>query len=172
MRTPQLPPDLLAHLEHRASLLKERIYGTIILLAVLVSIDVSHTSSLHALLIVAGTVLSVWAASLVAAQMSRRIIMQQLAIRPDALEERFVEHAPLLAAGVLPVLFIGASVLSILPLSAAVTVGIIYSVSLMVFWSLLSAKAVGAGKLLTLFVAAFELLIGLGVVMLKLIVGH
>lgn len=167
-----LPADLLAHLEHRASLLKERIYGTIILLAVLVSIDPGHTSPFTALLIVAGTVISIWAASIVAAQMSRRIIMQRLAKGPEALEERFIEHAPLLAAGAFPVFLLGLSALSILPLAWAVNAGIIYGVFLMLLWSLLSAKAMGAKKYLTLFVASIELLIGLGIVALKLAVGH
>ena len=172
MKKPRITPDLLAHLEHRAGLLKERIYGTIILLAVLVSIDTAHTSAQHTLFIVGGTVLSVWAASLVASQMSRRIIMQQLALSPDALEERFAEHAPLLAAGVFPVLIIGFSALGVFSLSFAVNVAIGYGVVLMVLWSLLSARAVGAGKLLTLFVAALELFIGLAVVALKLIAEH
>ena len=172
MKKSYISPDLLAHLEHRAGLLKERIYGTIILLAVLVSIDTCHTSSLHTLFIVGGTVLSVWAASLVASQMSRRIVMQRLAVRPDALEERFIEHAPLLAAGVFPVVLVGLSEAGAFSLSFAVNVAIGYGVVLMVFWSLLSARAIGAGRLLTLFVAGLELIIGLAVVGLKLIVEH
>lgn len=172
MKKPYISPDLLAHLEHRAGLLKERIYGTIILLAVLVSIDTSHTTPIHTLLIVGGTVLSVWAASLVASQMSRRIIMQRLAIHRDALEERFAEHAPLLAAGLLPVILIAASVLDIFSLAFTVNSAIVYSVILMLFWSLLSAHSVRAGRLLTLLVAGLQLLIGLGVVGLKLAVGN
>ena len=172
MKKPLIYNDTLAHLEHRAGLLKERIYGTIILLAVLISIDPTHASAEHTLLIVAGTIASVWAASIVAAQMSRRIIMQQLALRPDQLEERFAEHAPLLAAGIIPVFLISLSVLEAWPLTYGVNGAIIYSIALMLFWSLLSARAVHASKWMTFFVAGLELLIGLGVVALKLISSH
>jgi uncharacterized membrane protein YeiH len=62
--------------EYIADLLKERIYATLALLAVLISIDTAHSSSLHAAYIISGTIISLWAASMVATQMSRRMILQ------------------------------------------------------------------------------------------------
>ncbi|HVQ44119.1 MAG TPA: hypothetical protein VMT30_04110 [Candidatus Saccharimonadia bacterium] len=169
MKNPREKPG--DNLEFRAELLKERIYATLALLAILLTIDPAHTSTLKAAIVVLGTALSLWGASLIAAGMSYRVVMQ----RPEpetSFKRRVVLHSPLLAAAAFPLLTIALSALGFISLSVAVDVSIGASLLLLLGWSLLSARAVGAGRLATLVVAAIELAIGLAVVWLKMTVGH
>ncbi len=163
---------ILFQLEHKASLLKERIYATIILLAVLISVDPGHTSSLHVLLIIIGTTVSLWAASIVATRMSRRIVLKTAEIDEVAIQRRLREHAPLLAAGVFPTLMSLLAFIGIIPLVVAVDISIAYGLLLMVGWSLISARALSANKMQTLVLASVELAIGLAIVFLKLFASH
>ncbi len=158
-------------LELRAELLKERIYATLALLAVLLTIDASHTTPLKAAVIVLGTAFSLWAASLVAAVMSYRVVMQQ-----DAPEHRLrrqvVLHSPLLAAAAFPVVVIVMATTGVFDLAVALNVAIGASLLLLVGWSLMSARALKAGRVTTLVLAGVELLIGFAIVGLKVLVGH
>lgn len=162
----------LFQLEHKATLLKERIYATIILLAVLITLDPSHSTPLHAMLVIGGTTLSIWAASIVATRMSRRIILKSTEIDPADIERRVSEHAPLLAAGMFPLFMAALAFAGLLKLSIAVNLSIAYCLLLMIGWSLLSARALRANKLQTLMLASLELVIGLAIVLLKIIVSH
>lgn len=72
--------------EYIADLLKERIYATLALLGVLISIDPAHTNDLHAMYVICGTIISLWAASIVATQMSRRLVFQHELDHPQEIE--------------------------------------------------------------------------------------
>ena len=95
------------NLELLAESLKERIYASLALLAVLLTIDPKHSTALHAAVIIGGTALSLWLASLVSSQMARRMVFGQ----PDAkqFEEDRQRHSPLLASAILPLLLVGLS---------------------------------------------------------------
>jgi hypothetical protein len=164
--------DTSRALELRAELLKERIYATLALLAVLISIDPHHTSSLKAAAIVAGTAFSLWIASLVATQMSYRIVMQKASLDKEALDRQYLRHAPLLAAAFFPVFLILLTVTPVLSLAGAINLGIAFSLLLLIAWSLYSAIAMRAGRLATFVIAGIELAIGLGIVGLKLAISH
>jgi hypothetical protein len=158
-------------LEHRAGLLKERIYATIILLAVLISIDPAHNTPFEVLIIISGTTISLWAASLVASQMARRIILKKIGTKTE-IHHRLREHSPLLAAGSVPFIMSLLAVAGLMELTVAIAISIGYSILLMILWSLLSAKAMDAQKWLTLFVAGMQFAIGLGIVLLKFALEH
>jgi hypothetical protein len=158
--------------EYIAELLKERIYATLALIAVLISIDADHTSPLRAMFIVTGTIVSLWAASVVALQMSKRVVFQG-EIDPDhAREQSLRKHAPMLAVLPFPLFMIGLSLLDILPLGFSLDISIFSALLLLITWSLLSARALHVTRLSTLVIAGVELLIGLGVVGLKVLIGH
>jgi hypothetical protein len=161
-----------SELDHLAEQMKERIYATLALLAVLVSIDTGHTSASHAELIVAGTALSLWAASVMATKMSNRIILREY---PPTHHERLATiraHSQLLMAAAAPVILIFFSYIGFLPLSFAVNGSILFLILLMVGWSLLSARSMRYGWMQTTILASIELGIGLAIVSLKLFVGH
>jgi hypothetical protein len=161
----------LASLELRAELLKERIYATLALLAVLLTIDADHTSPLKAALIVAGTACSLWLAGLAAARMSYRVVMQEEEPAHN-LRRQMVTHSPLLFAAAFPLLTIGMAGTGFIELTNAINLAIAASLLLLLSWSLLSARAIRAGKLSTLVLAVTELGIGLAIVSLKMVVSH
>lgn len=161
----------LLSVEHRVSLLKERIYATIILLAVLVTINPAHTKPFNLLVVIGGTVFSVWAASIVASQMSRRIIMGSAEGRSEA-RDRINEHSPLLAAGAFPLFLAGLAYVDTITVEIAVNLSLAFCLILMAAWSLLSARTIGAGRGVMIISACLQLLIGMGIVMLKVIVEH
>lgn len=158
-------------LELQVELLKERIYATLALLAVLLTIDAARTSALRATFVIAGTALSLWAASLIASRMSYRIVMQQMETGEKS-EAQLVRHSPLLLAAVFPLLMTSFSVAHLISLSLAINIAIGASLLLIVIWSLLSAIAMRMGQLFTLVVALAELAIGIGIVLLKFFLGH
>jgi hypothetical protein len=163
---------IILNQEYRAEMLKERIYATLALLAVLLTIDAHHTSALKAAAIVAGTAFSLWLASIVSSQMSFRIVMQRAKTDKEELELESYRHSPLLLAAVFPVFLMLLAFIHVLSLPLAVNLAIGSSLLLLVGWSLLSARAMKVGRLGTLVLAGVELAIGLAIVALKLSVAH
>jgi hypothetical protein len=158
-------------LEFRAELLKERIYATFVLLAVLLTIDVTHTTPFRAVVVLGGATLSLWAASLVASRMSYRIVMKR--IESDRkLNLRLAQHRPLIYAALFPVFMATLALIHVISLVLAMDIAVGGLVLLLVTWSLLSAKAIKAGRFATIVLASVELLIGLMVIGLKLIASH
>lgn len=158
--------------EYIADLLKERIYATLALLAVLISINPVHSNPLHAAAIICGTIASLWAASIVATQMSRRMIFQGAVDHNKEVKHQIRRHAPMLASLFFPLLMIGLAAANIITLQLALTISIASSLLLLVGWSIGSARSLNAKKLPTFILILVELAIGLGVVGLKIIVGH
>jgi len=159
-------------LEFRIELLKERIYATLALLAVLWTIDPGHTSAAKAAGLIGGTALSLWVASIVAAQMSYRIVTQQLQTDRRKADRQFAQHAQLLSAAVFPLFLVGLAYIHVISLSLAIDLAIGASMLLFIGWSLLSAKALHTKRLNTLIIAGIELAVGLAIVWLKLTIGH
>lgn len=161
-----------AILEFRAELLKERIYATFVLLAVLLTIDPRHTTPLHVMAIVGGTALSLWMASVVASRMAYQIVMQKKDTNRLRMHLRLAQHAPLLYAAAFPLLVTLLAFIHIMPLVTAVNISVGSLLFLLVAWSLLSARALNAGKFATVVLAGIELLIGLLIIGLKLASSH
>ncbi len=151
--------------EMRIELLKERIYATLTLLAVLLTVDPERTTAFNAALIVGGTSLSLWAASMASALMSRRIVTQQ----PSGhhAREDLVKHSPLLLAAALPFAMIFLAEFDLISVRTAINLAIAASFALLLGWSLYSARAFKVSRAHTLMIAVLELAIGIGVVALK-----
>lgn len=166
------PPQTEHEKEYIAELLKERIYATLALLAVLISIDADHASALHAVYIICGTIVSLWAASIVATQMSRRLIFPGQLDNVQETHHQLRRHAPMLASLIFPLLMIGLSMIHFISLEVAINVSIISALILLAGWSIGSALSLKAKKLPIFILVAIELAIGLGIVALKVIIGH
>lgn len=158
--------------EYVAELLKERIYATLALLAVLISIDTEHYSALHAVYIICGTIISLWAASIVATQMSRRLIFPGQLDHVQETHHQLRRHAPMLASLIFPLLMISLAAIHLISLEVAVNVSIISALILLAGWSIGSALSLKAKKLPIFILVAIELAIGLGIVALKVVIGH
>jgi general stress protein CsbA len=161
-----------AEKEFIADLLKERIYATLALLAVLISIDSDHVSPINAGFIIVGTIVSLWAASIVATQMSRRMVFKDELDHSEEVNHQIRRHAPMLASLVFPLIMISLSAVGAMTLSAAIDISILSSMALLIGWSIGSARSLGSNRVPMLVLVAVELAIGLGVVGLKLVVGH
>jgi hypothetical protein len=158
--------------EYIAELLKERIYATIALLAVLFSIDTTHTSPLHAAYIISGTIISLWAASIAATQMSRRLIFQSELDHPLETERQLRRHAPMLVSLIFPLVMLTLAAVNLLTLKIAITISIASALLLLVGWSIGSARALHANKIPSAILIVIELAIGLAIIGLKIAVGH
>lgn len=158
--------------EYVAELLRERIYATFALIAVLATIDVTHTDPLHAAYIVIGTILSLWAASIVAAIMSRRMIFQDSINHEKEIRHQVKVHAPMLLALFFPLLLLFFAGLHVIPLVWAVNISIVSALLLLVGWSIASAKSLHSKKVPTIVLIVLQLAIGFGIIALKIAVGH
>lgn len=158
--------------EYIAELLKERIYATLALLAVLISIDTNHVSPLHAAYIICGTIVSLWAASIVATQMSRRLVFKNELDHSREADHQIRRHTPMLASLAFPLAMICLAMIDLISLNLAINISIASALLLLAGWSIGSARALNANRRPTLILVVIELAIGLGIVGLKLVVGH
>jgi hypothetical protein len=170
--TPSKPLNTELQKEYIADLLKERIYATLALLAVLISIDAAHSSPLHAIYIICGTIISLWAASIVATQMSRRMIFQGELDHSQETHHQLRRHAPMLASLIFPLIMIWLAMIQVINLEIAINISIVSALLLLAGWSIGSARSLRAKKLPTFILVVIELAIGLGIVGLKVLIGH
>ena len=161
-----------AILEFTADLLKERIYATFVLLAVLLAIDTTHVTPQRVIIVILGTAFSLWAASLTASRMSYRIVMGEIETDRALLQKRLIKHSPLLHAAVFPVLVNLAALLHVIPVQAAVNISLAGLLLLLVTWSLLSARALKVGLLGTFLLAGVELAIAVIIIVIKMATSH
>lgn len=157
--------------ELQVEALKERIYATLAILAVLLTVDAAYASTLHAAAIIGGTAISLWAASFISSRMAKRMVYGR---SPEAehTPRDSVKHAPLLATAAFPLLMVGAAGIGLFTLEQAITMSIGAILLTLVLWSLAAARSMHASKLASILLAAIVLLIGLGVVALKALVAH
>lgn len=153
-----------------AELLRERIYSTITLLAVVVVIW-QHPGSYSALGVIgaiAGTVGALWLATLIASRMSYRIVHDN-----NELEQHYRKASEaasgLLAPAVVPISFVFVSMTGLIDLKTALLIGVAVLVLSLFLFSLVSGRKVASSKLSLLFYSVMQLGLGLAVVALKLL---
>lgn len=161
-----------ARMEFLADLLKERIYATFALVAVLVSIDPAHTTPLRAMLFVAGTIFSLWAASIIASQMSQRLVFQNAKNHDRELRVSLLRHSAMLYTLPLPLLLIGLSYYGFIGLESALHFSLAASFLLFVIWTVRSTKTIKASKLAITLLIILQALFIVGTISLKVIVSH
>jgi hypothetical protein len=165
------PTEIIRDPELQAEALKERIYATLAILAVLLTLDATHTSAMHAAAIIGGTALSLWAASFISSRMAKRMVFGR-SPQAEHTTRDSIKHAPLLASAAFPLLMVGAASIGLFTLEQAITMSIGAILLTLVLWSLAAARSMHASKLASILLAAIVLLIGLGVVALKALVAH
>lgn len=159
-------------LEMAAELLRERIYATLALIAVLISIDPNHSTPLVAAGIVAGTIISLWAASIASTQMSNRIVFQNSVDHIVKLRVQIYRHMPMLYSLIFPLLLIGLAGIGALSLNVALHIATIGSSLLLATWSIDSAKTFSLKTSLLLLAVGLQVTIVIGIVALKVALGH
>ena len=158
-------------LELLADTLKERIYASLALLAVLVSIDPVHTSAGYTEVLIGGTALSLWLASWISTHLAQSVVFGR-AVEPDKLEREKQRHAPLLLTAILPMILVGMAGTHVFSLETALSISIFSIILALIAWALTSARRMHTSPARTIILASAITLVGFGIVLLKVFIGH
>lgn len=154
-----------------AEILRERIYSTITLLAVMVTLwqHADDHSPLATVGIIVGTVVALWLATLIAARMSYRIVHDDHEIAAKSWEAAESARGLLMPAGA-PLLFVLLSLTHLISLETALLLGIISLVLSLFLFSIYSGRKLSGGWLQLLFYSSLQMALGIGIVALKILV--
>ncbi|MEU6174974.1 hypothetical protein ABZ832_24070 [Streptantibioticus parmotrematis] len=152
--------------------LKERVYATITMLAVVVSLAVGGTAD-HgdAVWSILGTSIGVWLATFVADQQAHRAVAHRYA-RSEEFRQMLYTSSPLLLSAVGPLVFTGVSALGLMSLPVAMYIACGLDLAELFVWSTVTGLRMGEGRLAALLAGAADMVIGFGIVMVKVIGGH
>lgn len=162
-----------SELDYIADFMKERIYATITLLAVLAVLweGASHYSHTKAALSVFTAALALWLASSISTQMAHQAAHGKLMSRDEFIRSE-VKHAALLLSAFFPLLLIGLSWIGLIGLKTALLIAIIISIFSLFIWSVRAGRSMHTSFKVILVVGCLETLVGLGVVALKIFAEH
>ncbi len=160
-------------IEHAIELLKERIYSTIVLLALIATMwqIASHVTPRGAMVSVVGTAITLWLAITVASRMSYQVVHGK---RMSIVELRKMLglRKALIAPAIPPAIFIGLAWVGVLSLDTAFVISIITLLLSFVLYSVVAGLRIHTSWYEIIFASIFEVVIGAGVVVLKIVVGH
>lgn len=162
-----IPDDERAYL---AEMLRERIYATITLLAVIATLwqHPDEHQPLGTIGVILGTVVALWLATLVATHMSYMVVHGTARHKePSYLEARKAASGLLLPAGA-PIIFVLISLTGIYSLKTALLIGVASLLASLFFFSVMSGKRVTDSISKLILFSALQTAIGIGVVLLKL----
>jgi hypothetical protein len=164
----------LAAREMVAENMKERIYSTITLLAVLTAMwqTAGHRSTIGTIAGIVGAVAAVWLATLIAARMSYRAVHGKAINRRDY-SRTFFTTSGLLAPAILPILIVLlGGVSDWYSLQTALLAAMITSLLSLFFLSFTAGRKIYDNIWRLLLVSTLEMSVGVGVILLKLAVGE
>jgi len=154
--------------------LRERVYSTITLIAVLTVMwqsDAHHTA-LGAIGVILGSVFALWLATLISSRMAYRAIHGQPISRRSYIRALFAASG-LIVPAIVPVIIVGISgATSLYSLKAAVTASIVVSLLSLFLLSLNAGRKIYSSFLQTLLISVLEMSVGFVVIVLKLAVGE
>ncbi|MFD4347241.1 hypothetical protein ACFWQ6_20710 [Streptomyces coelicoflavus] len=158
--------------EVRRERLKERLYASLTLLAVLVGLAQSgHPTHAGAAASVMATALGLWLATLVADLQARPVAHGRRPTGPEV-RHALLTSSPLLSSALGPALLVALSALGVLTLDTALWISVASEVAALALWGFVGGLRVGAGRLGALITGVLNAVIGLGVVAVKLVAGH
>lgn len=160
-------------LESIAENMKERIYATITLLAMIVALwqTSGHHTAGGAVINMLGTVAALWLATIMSARMSHRAVHGK-SMTLSRLRKLLFTSSGLFAPAILPVAFVLASMTGVTTLKNALFAGVVILVLSLFFLSFHAGRRIHASFLRLIVISMVEMLVGVGVVALKLFVGE
>lgn len=153
--------------------MKERVYATITLLAVIAALwqTSAHHSVRGAVLTIVGTVVALFLATLISARMSYRAIHSK-SIEPRQYQHVIFTTSGLLAPALAPVLIILGSLTKLYDLKAALVASMIVLLLSLFLLSFNAGRQIYTSTSRLLLVSFLEMSVGLGVILLKLATGE
>lgn len=160
-------------IEQTSELLKERIYATITLLALLTIMwqTPDHFTHQGALVSIVGTAITLWLAITVASRMSYQVVYGKR-MNVTELRKMLATRKALTAPAVPPTFFILLSWVGLISLSTAFMVSIIVLLLSFILYSVLAGLRIHTTWYEIILSSMVEVSIGAGVVVLKILVGH
>ena len=159
--------------EHLAENMKERVYATITLVAVIAALwqTADHYSVGGVLASIGGTAIALWAATIISARVSYRAIYAR-SMKRHEVSKLFFTSSGLLAPAVFPVVLVVVSGLGVLPLKDALFAGMIALLLFLFTLSFMAGRRIYTSISRVLLISFLEMLVGVGVIVLKLAVGE
>lgn len=154
--------------------MKERVYSTITLIAVLTVLwqHAANQSSFGTIMTILGSVVALWLATLISIRMSYRAVHGK-AISPLSYRKAFFSASGLLAPAITPILIITlGSVTDWYNLKTALLASIVASLLSLFALSFNAGRRIYDNFWRLLLVSTLEMSVGVGVVLLKLAVGE
>lgn len=168
-RRADLPPGAEAGV--LADRLKERIYATITMIAVVVGLSFGEVDSLGAFATVLTTALGLWLAAFVADQQAHRTVHGHVATGHELRRMLYVS-SPLLSCAVGPAVLIGLAALDVLSLDSALLAAAGVAVVSLFLWGCLGGLRMGGGVLAGVVAGLADAVIGVAVALVKAAAGH
>ncbi|MFI9105828.1 hypothetical protein ACIGXA_35520 [Streptomyces fildesensis] len=167
---PGVPAEDLT--ETMAERLKERIYATITMIAVVVGLTmVDDLEAGDAAVSVAATSLGLWLATLVADDQGHRAVHHRSTTWPEFRRLLYVS-SPLLLSAAGPLILIGVSATGAMALHSGLIAAATVDVVGLFAWGFLAGVRMGGGLVAALVAGTLDTAIGAAVVLVKLTAGH
>ncbi|MEV5354960.1 hypothetical protein [Streptomyces sp. NPDC052693] len=154
-----------------ADRLKERIYATITMVAVVIGLDLGDVGTVGGAATVLTTALGLWLATFVADQQAHRTVHRHFATG-HALRRMLYVSSPLLSCAVGPALMIALAAMGVLSLHAALLVSAGAGVASLFLWGFLGGMRMGGGALAAVLAGLVDAAIGVAVALVKTAAGH
>jgi len=169
-RVEKLPTEML---EYVAENMKERIYATITLLALIAALW--QTSAEHSIIgsiaSIVGTVVALWLATLVSSRMSHRAVHGKSMASRDLGRLAFTSSG-LFVPAIAPVLFILISTTGFMSLKTAYIAGMAALLLSLFLLSFTAGRRIYTSPIRLWVVSLAEMAVGVGVILLKLAIGE
>ena len=160
--------------EHVAENMKERVYATITLIALITALwqTADHHSAGGAIASIVGTVVALWLATLISARVSHRAVHGKSLGRGDVFKLMFTSSGLFLPV-ITPTFIILMSVAGILSLRSALLVSIVALLLSLFTLSFMASRRIYANNVgRAVWISLLEMSVGIGVVLLKLAIGE
>lgn len=160
--------------EHVAENMKERVYATITLIALITALwqTAEYHSAGGAIASIVGTVVALWLATLISARVSHRAIHGKSLGRGDIFKLMFTSSG-LFLPSITPTFIILISLAGVLSLKNALLVSIIALLLSLFTLSFMASRRIYANNLgRAVWISLLEMSVGVGVVLLKLAIGE
>lgn len=169
-------PKSLPSIEARGALaenMKERVYATITLIAVVTSLwqTADHQTVGGSIAGISGTVAALWAATVIAARVSHRAVHRK-SMSQISLAKLLFTSSGLLVPALLPIILVSISGTGVFTLKNALLASMITLLLSLFTLSFMGVRQIYTSKPRALLISILETSVGIGVVLLKLVVGE